>query len=87
MSQGNSLYNYLKQKCLFLFVFYKIREQEYRTGPVWVGWCQWMGWGEAVGKRCRKVNMVECWVHIHIAGKMRPIETVLGIRGGGDKWE
>jgi hypothetical protein len=29
-----------EQKCLFYF-FYKIREQEGRTGPVWEGWYQW----------------------------------------------
>jgi hypothetical protein len=36
MSQGNSLWNYLKQKCQ-VFFFYKIGKQEGRTGPVGVG--------------------------------------------------
>jgi hypothetical protein len=31
MSQGNSLYSYLKQKCLFL----KNGEHEGKIGPVW----------------------------------------------------
>jgi hypothetical protein len=36
MSQGNPLYRYLKQtKMSFFFFFYKTREQEGRTGPVW----------------------------------------------------
>jgi hypothetical protein len=36
MSQGNSLYNILKQtKNVIFFFFYKISEQGGRTGPVW----------------------------------------------------
>jgi hypothetical protein len=36
MSQGNSLGSYLKQtKISFFPLFYKIGEQEGRTGPVW----------------------------------------------------
>jgi hypothetical protein len=35
MSQGNSLCSYLKQTKMSIFFFYKIREQEGRTGPVW----------------------------------------------------
>jgi hypothetical protein len=35
-SQGNSLYSYLKQtKMSFFLFFYKIKEQEGRTGTVW----------------------------------------------------
>jgi hypothetical protein len=37
MSQGNALCNYLKQTKMSVFFFYKIREQEGRTGPVWGG--------------------------------------------------
>jgi hypothetical protein len=42
MSQGNSLYNYLKQTKLSFFKN-KNREQEGRTGPR--GWCQGEGGG------------------------------------------
>jgi hypothetical protein len=35
MSQRNSLGSYLKQTKISYFFFYKIREQEGRTGPVW----------------------------------------------------
>jgi hypothetical protein len=52
MSQGNSLYSYLKQtKNVFCF-FYKMGEQEGRTGPVW---------GQVVGKGYGRVNMVQIW--------------------------
>jgi hypothetical protein len=46
MSQGNSLYSYLKQKKMSFFSFIKIREQESRTGPDW--------WGEGVGTSGRR---------------------------------
>jgi hypothetical protein len=35
MSQGNTLYSYLKQKYLFFFFFFLNREQEGKTSPVW----------------------------------------------------
>jgi hypothetical protein len=35
MSQENSLYSYLKRTKMSFFYFYKIKEQEGRTGPVW----------------------------------------------------
>jgi hypothetical protein len=49
IAQGNSLYlSQAKMSCfsfyLFSFFFYKIREQESRTGPVQGGgWHQWEG--------------------------------------------
>jgi hypothetical protein len=53
ISQGNSLcsYLYLKQakKSFFIFFFYKIGEQESRTGPVGWGGVQ-MGVGRWQGK-------------------------------------
>jgi hypothetical protein len=46
MSQGNSLYSYLKQK--IHFVFYRNGEQEGRTGSAWgIGTC---GRREKVGE-------------------------------------
>jgi hypothetical protein len=36
ISQGNSLYSYLKETKMSFF-FNKIREQEGRTGPAWRG--------------------------------------------------
>jgi hypothetical protein len=71
MSQGNSLHSYLKQtKMSFFFFFYKIREQEGGTGPVWRGWYQWEG--EEVGKGCGRMNTVQI---LCTHGKMRPVET------------
>jgi hypothetical protein len=45
MSHGNSLFSYLKQTKMSFFFFYKIGEQEERTGPVRGGWYQWEGGG------------------------------------------
>jgi hypothetical protein len=42
-NQGNSLYSYLKQTKMSFFFFYRIKEQEGRTGPVWGVWYQWEG--------------------------------------------
>jgi hypothetical protein len=41
MSQGNSLYNYLKQTKMS---FFKNREEEGKAGPMW-GWTQWQEGG------------------------------------------
>jgi hypothetical protein len=35
MSQGNSLYSYLKHTKMSFFFFYKIREMKGKTCPVW----------------------------------------------------
>jgi hypothetical protein len=50
------------------FLFCKIGVQEGRTCP---------GMGEVVGKRGRRVNMVQKCVHRHVNAKMIPVETVL----------
>jgi hypothetical protein len=56
MSQGNSLYNYLKQTKMSFFA-YKNEEQEGRIGPVWgVGTS---GSVEDIRKGYRGVNIVE----------------------------
>jgi hypothetical protein len=34
-------------------------------------------------KGCRRVNMVEYYVHMYENGKMRPVETIPGMRKGG----
>jgi hypothetical protein len=66
-----------------IFLFYKIREQEGRTGPVWgVGTSvRRKEWGKSIG--------VQMWckycVHMYVNGKMRPVETIPGITG--DKGE
>jgi hypothetical protein len=62
------------------FFFHKIREQEGRTGPLWRllpvrGGRMWAkGVGEWIWcKYC---------VHLYANGKIRPVETITGIRGG-----
>jgi hypothetical protein len=77
MPQGNSLCSYLKQTKFF---FYKIREQESGTGPVWgllpVG----------VGRMCGKGVGGRIWgkycVHRYVNGKMRPAENIPGMGWG-----
>jgi hypothetical protein len=61
-------------KNVIFFFFYKVGEEEGRTGPVW-GWYQW---GEQVweGKMCKYC------AHVCVNGKMRPAETVPGMGGG-----
>jgi hypothetical protein len=54
MSQGNSLYSYLKQTKMSFF--YKSGEQEGITGSVFVVGIS--GKGEDVERGCRRVNMV-----------------------------
>jgi orotate phosphoribosyltransferase-like protein len=44
--------------------------------------CKW----EEVGKGCRRVNMVQILcTFIYVSGKMRSVETIPGIAGGGIK--
>jgi hypothetical protein len=38
-------------------------------------------WGEDIRKGCRRVNIVEILIHMHVNGKMRPVETIQGMRG------
>jgi hypothetical protein len=47
------------------------------------GWYQWEE--EDVRKGCKRMNMVEYYVLVHENGKMRPVETVLGLGGEGLK--
>jgi hypothetical protein len=51
MSQGNSPNSYLNQTKMSFFFFYKIREQEVRTGPGQGGGCGTSESGKEVGKR------------------------------------
>jgi hypothetical protein len=63
----------------FMFVFYKIRGQEDRTGVLpWFGGIGTCG-GGGCGEMGRRMNMV----HMYVNAKMIPVETVSGIRGGG----
>jgi hypothetical protein len=57
MLQGNSLSSYLKQTKMSFLFFYKIREQEGRTGPTLGCWYQWEG--EEVKKGCGRVDIVQ----------------------------
>jgi hypothetical protein len=74
MSQGNSLYSYLKQtKCHYFPL------QDQRTGgqnrSCLLGWYQWKG--EDVRKGCRKVNMVQI-LCVHVCKwKTETVKTIL----------
>jgi hypothetical protein len=52
VSQGNSLCSYLKQANMLFFFFYKIRDQEGRTGLIWVVGTSGRGrrWRRVVGE-------------------------------------
>jgi hypothetical protein len=87
MSQGISLCRYLKQTNKnAIFFFHKIREQEGRKGSCLGGEngtsLEGM-WGKGVG------GWIWCkyCVHMYVNVKMRPVETVLGMVGVGDKEE
>jgi hypothetical protein len=41
ISQGNSLFSYLKQTKMSIFFIYKTGEQEDGVGPAWQDWYQW----------------------------------------------
>jgi hypothetical protein len=41
-----------------------------------------MGWRR---KRCRRLNVVEYYVLMYTNGKMRPVETIPRMGGGGKK--
>jgi hypothetical protein len=76
MSQGNSVHNYLKQKCRFLFL------QNWRTegqNSSFLGAVVTSGRGEGVGKGCKGMNIVQILC--------TPVETISGLGGVGDKGE
>jgi hypothetical protein len=52
-----------------------------KTDPVWGTGTV----GRDVGKRYRRVNMVEYYVLMYENGKMRPVETIPGMWGGGQR--
>jgi hypothetical protein len=68
---------------MLFFFFYKIREQEGRTGLVYGGR---VTNGERGGGGERAWEGVWCknCVHMYANGKMRPIETSPGVGGGGE---
>jgi hypothetical protein len=39
------------------------------------------GCGEDIKKGCRRVNVVDYYVHMYENGKMRPVETILAMEG------
>jgi hypothetical protein len=43
--------------------------------------------GEEIRKECTCVNVVEILCTVYVNGKMRPVETIPGIRGREDKGE
>jgi hypothetical protein len=45
-------------------------------------WVGTSGKGEYIRKGYRRVNMVEYYTHMYINGKMRPVETIPGMKGG-----
>jgi hypothetical protein len=43
--------------------------------------------GEEMGKGCIWEIWYKYYMHMYVNGKMRPVETVPGMRGGDDKAE
>jgi hypothetical protein len=41
------------------------------------------GSGEVEGKDCSRVNIVQILIHMYLNIKMIPVETILGMEGGG----
>jgi hypothetical protein len=74
------LYNYLKLTKISSF---KNGEQEGKTDPGEGTGSS--GWGKEVRKGSRRVNVVEFNVLMYENGKMRPVETIPGMRGEGIK--
>jgi hypothetical protein len=65
----------------FSFHFYKIREQELRTGHVWELVPVGVGrMGESAQEGEYGTNAV--YIHMYVNGKMRPAETISGMGGG-----
>jgi hypothetical protein len=57
MSQGNSLYSYLKQTNMSFFFLLQNCRTVGQNGSCLGGWYQWEG--EEAGKVCKVANMVE----------------------------
>jgi hypothetical protein len=73
MSQGYSLYNFLKQTNVF-FQKWRIGEQNRSCLGVGSG-----GRGEDIRRGYRRVNVVEIFLLMYENGKVRPFETVSGV--------
>jgi hypothetical protein len=87
MSQGNSLYIYLKQTKMSFFFFYKIGGQEDRPGPARGRGIGPSGRGKEVEKVCGRVSTVKYHVYVFVNGKIIPVETTPGMEGGEGKGE
>jgi hypothetical protein len=71
--------SYLNKNVIF---FFENGEQEGKIGPVCgVGTS---GRGD-IRKRSRRMNVVKCYPLVYENGKMRPVETIPGMRRGGIK--
>jgi hypothetical protein len=64
---------------LLCFIFYKIGEQESRTGSAGMG--REVEEGAGGGGRGRRMDMVQAICTHNVNAKMMPVETVTGIRG------
>jgi hypothetical protein len=78
----NFLYSYLKQIEMY---FFKNGEQEGKTSPMW-GLVP-VGGGRMWGKDVGGWTWCKYCVLLNKNGKMRPVETIPGIGGSGDKGE
>jgi hypothetical protein len=76
--QGNSLHSYHRRTKMSSFSFFFFTKSENRRVA---GGVDTSGKGEEVGKVCRRVNMCKYGVYMYVNRKMRPTETIPGIRG------
>jgi hypothetical protein len=77
MSQGKSLYSYLKQtKKIIFFSFTKL--ENWRAEPLFWGLIP-VGEGRMWGKGVGQSIWYKYCVHMYVNGKIRPVETIPGM--------
>jgi hypothetical protein len=72
--QGNSLCSYLKQARMSFFFFYKIGEQEGKTGPAGGGRLVPVSAGGG-GERVQEGEWCKFCVHLYVNRKMASVKT------------
>jgi hypothetical protein len=85
MSQGNSLFSYLKQINVIFFLLQNQRTRKHNRSCLGEEAVPWEG--EEVGKVCGRLIQCKHGIHMYLNKKMIPVETIPEKGGGGDKGE